>query len=145
MAYVDLNPIRANMAETPETSEYTSIQGRILSVQHQQKQPTTLMPFAGYPRKNMPKGLPFRITDYIELVDWTGRILRDEKRGAIPDYLPPILERLHIDTRQWLYLSQHFERKFKGLVGSAMKLREVCSQLGYQRTTGLSASLAILN
>src|SRR6056297_177845 len=30
MAYVDLNPIRAAMAETPEESDYTSIQQRVL-------------------------------------------------------------------------------------------------------------------
>ena len=30
-AYVDLNPVRAGLAETPETSDYTSIQDRIES------------------------------------------------------------------------------------------------------------------
>ena len=29
MAYVDLNPIRTSMVDTPETSEYTSIKERI--------------------------------------------------------------------------------------------------------------------
>jgi len=29
MAYVDLNPVRAGLAETPETSDYTSIQERV--------------------------------------------------------------------------------------------------------------------
>jgi hypothetical protein len=28
MAYVDLNPVRAGIAETPESSDYTSIQER---------------------------------------------------------------------------------------------------------------------
>jgi hypothetical protein len=32
------------------------------------------------PRRDMPSGLPFRLTDYLELVDWTGRILRNDKK-----------------------------------------------------------------
>ena len=85
----------------------------------------------------MPKGLPFRLNDYLELVDWTGRILREDKRGAISNNLPPILDRRNIDPQHWLYLAKHFESPFKGMVGSAYKLKQACQVLGYQRTPGL--------
>jgi hypothetical protein len=47
----------------------------------------------------MPNGLPFQLTDYLELVDWTGRILMDDKRGAIPETTPPILQQLDIEPK----------------------------------------------
>ena len=147
MAYVDLNPIRAKLADTPEHSDHTSIQQRSLSAQmahnpnHPQQQTKQLMPFAGNPRKNMPKGLPFRLTDYLELVDWSGRILREDKRGAIDSQLPDILTRLNIEPQHWVYLTQHFESRFKGLVGTAYKLKQTCKTLGYQRTPGIKSSL----
>ena len=97
------------------------------------------MPFAGNPRKNMPHGLPFRLTDYIELVDWTGRIMRDDKRGSIKADLPPILERLNIDAKHWQFMTQHFESHFKGLVGSAYRLKQTCQNLGYVRTPGIKS------
>jgi hypothetical protein len=90
----------------------------------------------GNPRKDMPKGLPFNLTDYLELVDWTGRILREDKRGSISQDLPPILERLQIDPQHWRYLTQHFESPFKGLVGAAYALKQACQNLGYQRSPG---------
>ena len=68
MAYVDLNPVRATMAPTPEKSDHTSIQYRINAAKAG-KIPKRLMPFAGNPRKDMPPGLPFVLTDYIALVD----------------------------------------------------------------------------
>ncbi|MBL1277810.1 MAG: transposase, partial [Ectothiorhodospiraceae bacterium] len=112
MAYVDLNPVRAKMANTPEKSDHTSIQKRLSKAQtaaqpnHPQQQENQLLIFAGNPKEDMPKGLPFRLTDYLELVDWTGRILRDDKRGAIPENTPPILGRLNIETKHWLYLTK---------------------------------------
>ncbi len=138
MDYVDLNPIRSRMAQTPETSDHTSVKKRI---KHQSEtspvnpeairaQPSELLPFAGYPRNKMPKGLPFRYTDYLELVGWTGRILRDDKKGYIPDHLPDILTRLNIDPRHWVYLTKDFESPFKSLVGSAYKIKQACEQMG---------------
>ncbi|MFO7593865.1 MAG: transposase [Pseudomonadota bacterium] len=147
MAYVDLNPVRANMAETPEEADYTSIQQRINTAisENAKEQPEGLLPFVGNPREEMPKGLPFRLKDYLELVDWTGRVIRDDKRGAIAGNLPPILERLDIDPRYWLFMAQHFESRFKGLVGSAYKLKAACESLGYQRTPNLAACRELLS
>jgi len=143
MAYVDLNPIRASMAKTLESSDHTSVKRRILKAQetiqpnHLKQQTRYLMPFAGNPRQDMPKGLPFRLTDYLELVDWSGRIIREDKRGAIPEQLPPIMDRLKVDPKHWLYLTQNYESSFKGFVGSAYKLKQACQILGYERSPGL--------
>jgi len=52
MAYVDLNPVRAKMATTPETSDYTSVQTRI-----QQDEDKPLLPFIGNQRHKQPKGI----------------------------------------------------------------------------------------
>jgi len=76
MAYVDLNPIRAKMANTPEESDHTSVQNRLTCVA-EGKQPKQLLRFAGMPRQIMPKGLPFELKSYLELVELTGRIIRD--------------------------------------------------------------------
>lgn len=143
MAYVDLNPIRAKMAKTPEQSDYTSAQLRIQqariahSPNHRQQQPNSLRSFVGNPRLDMPDGLPFKLTDYLELLDWTGKQVRANKRGAIPSQLPPILERLDIDPKHFFYCATQFESRFKGLVGTVERLREVCQYLGYIRTPGL--------
>ena len=72
MDYVDLNPIRAAMANTPKVSDHTTIQRRIYKARQTntpnliRQQTKALMPFAGDPRENMPKGLPFKLTDYLE-------------------------------------------------------------------------------
>ena len=134
MTYVDLNPVRAKMAKTPEASDHTSIQKRIIARDFNSKiQPECLMKFVGNPRDPMPEGLPFKLDDYIELVDWSGRIIREDKRGFIPNNLPPILERLKMEPKYFLFSSQHFESKFKGIVGTYFAMKNLCAHFGYQR------------
>jgi REP element-mobilizing transposase RayT len=144
MAYVDLNPIRARITESPEQSDHTSVKQRIeqaLKTQQPYKpdqQPDSLFAFAGNPRKNMPDGIPFNLADYLELVDWSGRIIREDKKGYIPDHLPTILQRLDMDARHWLYLTKNFEQPFKGLVGAAHHVRKACEDLGKCWVHGIS-------
>jgi REP element-mobilizing transposase RayT len=90
MAYVDLNPVRSKMADTPEKSDHTSIQQRIkntLSLNNQDpnnldQRPEALLPFAGNSRQHIPEGLPFKYTDYLELVDSFASSLRLTIRAA---------------------------------------------------------------
>jgi REP element-mobilizing transposase RayT len=124
MAYVDLNPIRAKMADTPETSDHTSVQKRITFAKEAQ-QPTELFPFVGNPREAMPEGLPFQLSDYLALVDWTGRAIREDKRGCIDGQLPPILTRLNISHKHWQRLTQQFEKQFRCFAGQKSSFEKV--------------------
>jgi len=142
MAYVDLNPIRGGLAKTPETSDHTSIKRRITDTEVSLSQ---LHPFVGNPRKNMPQGLAFTLIDYIELVEWTGRIIRDDKRGFIDKTEPPILQRLAQNTDNWLNLTQHFEVNFGCMAGSTLQLTQACQKLGYRRRHDLKACAAFFN
>jgi REP element-mobilizing transposase RayT len=110
MGYVDLNPIRAGIAKMPEDSLFTSIYQRIQqlkpSVEHSLQQrssgrpPLPLKRFAE-PGDRTTDRIPYTATDYLQLVDWTGRCIREGKRGFIASGEPPILNRLGIDTEGW--------------------------------------------
>ena len=147
MAYVDLNPIRAGMAKTPESSEFTSIKDRIeqISSASNVTQPSHLQPFVGDERLDMPVGIPFKLNDYLELIDWTGRGIKDNKRGPINNQLPAILIRLQIQPKQWQKLSQEFEINFKSFVGDALAIKENCIRQGYQRSPGIGICRALFS
>jgi hypothetical protein len=125
MVYVDLNPIRAGVASTPETSNYTSIQERIQPVfclQHAIKSQLQcgdlldftsplkpLLNFEDTVTQQQQSGIFFTYRDYLQLVDWTGRVIRNDKVGCIDHQLPPILTRLQIEGKQWQVNTTQFE------------------------------------
>ena len=132
MAYVDLNPIRAKMAKTPELSDFTSIQKRIKAAM-QGEQPKALAPFVGNERQNMPQGLMFSVKSYLQLVDETGRVIRGDKRGAISRESQDILGRLNISIKNWCKITSEFGKVFKGPVGTLQEVTSYCEHLEKRR------------
>ena len=155
MAYVDLNPVRANIADTPETSNHTSVKLRCEQAKASENtrhkanhkdnqtdnisnQPNTLMSFVGNPRENMPKGLPFDLTDYLQLMDITGRSIREDKHGFIEQSQPEILKRLNISAAHWLTITTEFRTQFHGAVGREAALTDFCEHQHFKRRQNLS-------
>jgi REP element-mobilizing transposase RayT len=137
MAYVDLNPVRANIAKTPESSGFTSVKQRV-NAAIKGKQPNVLMPFVGNPRKTMPKSLPFELKDYLELIELTGRCIREDKAGHIEDSQPALLNRLNISSENWLTLTKDFRKLFHGAVGQSGVLTDYCAHKGLKRRTNVT-------
>jgi REP element-mobilizing transposase RayT len=144
MAYVDLNPVRAKMASTPEDSAHTSIQKRTLAVKHKRLQPKSLMPFVGNSRQAMPKGIAFSLQDYCELVDTTGRCIRDDKAGHIDHQHSPILMRLGLDAEQWLSLTTEFEKHFCYAAGAEQMMNSFKAHTGHKRMRGMGQCKKLL-
>lgn len=132
MTYVDLNPIRAQMAATPEQSDFTSIQRRIKAA-IQGKQPERLLPFVGNEHQEVPKGLRFDTQDYFNLVDDTGRTIRDDKQGVMQLSSANILHRLNILLENWLKITHEFKYLFTGPVGTLEAVTRYCARLGKKR------------
>lgn len=155
MVYVDLNPIRARIAETPETSDFTSIQDRLKMVFKQFKdkpisksieeicdkveQPKHLMPFlkGGNNIKHCFPSIDFTLSDYLQLVDSTGRIIREDKKGAIPESISPILHRLQLNANTWLSMVKNLQTSFSYAIGHMAVLKEFGRHYCCQAPKGL--------
>ena len=87
--------------------------------------------------------LPMSFADYLELLDWTGRQLRSDKRGAIPKEMAPILERLKISEEGWLLLMRRFRRMFRRAAGRPQSMVEERLRRGCQLIQGISHSRAV--
>jgi len=154
--YVDLNPVRAGLAKTPEDSKYTGACDRIQDRQEQvalenaakergappefnlkelltRKHAGWMVPLweggDGYDgvaagRRASNKGyLPMQLDKYIQLLDEVGREFVPGKSGAIPEELPPILERLGLDRARWGEAVMKAAKRFDRIAQKAEALR----------------------
>ncbi len=211
--YVDLNPIRAGVAKTPETSQFNSAYDRIQALKsavaaaesvkatrsasskprrdtdQAAASPTThsaaadgwLSPIelardlddvsvsetkdsgvaatlatktsARPARRQTPEArlrrashkgfLPMTLADYLSLLDWTGRQLRRDKRGAIPAEMQPLFARLKISGEGWFDLIQDFSRLFRRAAGRPESLATEAARRDRRWLQGISNSRAL--
>ncbi|WP_456417908.1 hypothetical protein [Thiolapillus sp.] len=88
-------------------------------------QPANLLPFVGNHHEAKPKGLLFSLADYLELMDWSGSAIREDKTGHIDSVQLPILQRLGLEGRSWVELTLSFETLFHSLVGQPERVEAV--------------------
>jgi hypothetical protein len=161
--YVDLNAIRAGTATMPETSFRTSVYLRIRALLAKNQSKTAqdsageddtlaaawLAPVdeaspppdglqAQLGRRASDKGfLPMPLEKYIQLLDWSGREIRSDKRGSIPTELAPIFERLGLPVEYWMEGLVSFRQWFGDFAGRPSTLREFAAKKGLSRLRGM--------
>ena len=164
-AYVDLNPIRAAMAETLEDSDYTSAQKRALDLKAKKSvarsktrcgnhlAPVNLHERSGNTgpcanRRNQRcsnKGfLPMSTAEYLSLLDWTARQLHPGKRGSTPRHIAPLMERLGVSKEAWCGLVQNFGRLFSLVAGKPEKIDRHRAKAGSHRYRAPRAARELL-
>ena len=156
-AYVDLNPIRAKVADSLATSDYTSVQRRIQAKRQQSLHanpssktdgflaPVELKPVAASKRdlgpvpsrgglRSSDKGfLPMSEDVYLKLLDWTGRQIHRGSRGRIPTHCEPVLKTLGLDRRTWCELVAQFGKLFIHVAGRPRTIDATRSRVGQHR------------
>ena len=140
MSYVDLNPVRAGIAETPATSDFTSIQQRIAQLRNENAEQeessannsVPLVPLVRTPGDQHLHGIGYSLHDYLDLVDWTGRIVRQGKRGIISETTPAIFHRLELNPEAFISHMQGHQHKLNlpNALGRIKKMREYARKLG---------------
>lgn len=86
--------------------------------------------------------LPIEAEHYFMLLDWTGRELRADERGAIPDQLAPILDRLGLNRSNWVETVRRFGRMFQQAAGRSSSLVDAAARCSRRWFQGKAAARA---
>ncbi len=153
MAYVDLNPIRAGSSTTLESSEFTSIFERIKTIIREKsknssqsiddlKQPDRLSPFINNKKQKdiSEHYINFKLSDYLTLVDETGRIIRSDKKGTISENLAPVLTRLNLTSRGWLDMMKWLDQGYYYAIGNESQIISFSAKFSKRSPKGLKTA-----
>jgi hypothetical protein len=140
MAYVDLNPIRAGIADRLECSAHTSVYARITGLRTQPDLATQpLRPVAG----GLCHVAPLSTAEYLQILEWTGRALAPGKRGRIAHDTPAILSVIDRDPGRWAQRVGGFGSGWVRAAGSANDLILLAERLGQRWLKGIALALRL--
>ncbi len=158
LVYVDLNPVRANLAESPEASLFTSAEERIRGYRARQytDKKTAMASDDGVlpagidpscdewlcPLDNKPNRrglLSLDLPSYLEILEWTGRQIAKDKPGVIPRHFPPILTRLAINPNRWVESAGRFGVLFSVAAGTEAHMKDIAARMGQRWVCGIKA------
>ena len=135
MTYVDLNPVRADIAKGVSTSDNTSVKIRHDQIcKNEACASQALAPLAGVKSANMPA---MTEAEYIDLVDFTGREWHPGKRGVIKADEPPALRKLGLDKNHWTMKVKGVGSHYWRIVGSLEELLEKAMELKQRTLFGI--------
>jgi hypothetical protein len=82
-------------------------------------------------RRQTDKGfLPMGFDESLLILEWTGRKLKEGKRGSIPNGLSGILQRLHVRAEKWTETVKQFGRWFHRVAGRAATVQRRAARAG---------------
>ena len=127
MVYVELNPVRAGLSRDPRQSEYTSIKRRLAGtgsdlLPFKPDKPGTLTDYHYH--------LPVHFDDYLELLDWSGRIVMEGKYRTIAVSAPPLIDRLNVTPAYWEIAMRLPEHGHQKALGSDKHKKQYCQAIG---------------
>ena len=143
MTYVDLNPVRAEIAKGVSTSSYTSVKIRHDHIRKNAAYANQyLVPLAGIKSANVPA---MTEAEYIDLVDFTGRELHPGKRGVIKAEEPKALRKLGLDKDHWTMKVKGVGSSYWRVVGSLEELIEKAKDLKQRTLFGIGFARFLKN
>ena len=143
MTYVDLNPVRADIASGVSTSSNTSVKMRHDKIRKNEACANQhLSPLAGTKSANVP---PMTEAEYIDLVDYTGREWHPGKRGVIRTDEPKALRKLGLDKDHWTMKVKGVGSHYWRVVGSLEELIEKANELKQRTLFGIGFARFLKN
>ena len=152
MAYVDLNPVRAGLADTLEGSDFTSIQQRLQHLARKRRQrrkttaPSALAPLAEQEAEGQSEtAVPVTLDGYVELLEWTGRGIAKGKRGKLSGPPPKFLVDHGLSPERWAAALADQRIGAVAFLGRAETIEALAHKRnkGWLRGLGLARSCAV--